>query len=348
MRLSQRTTSILLLAICHACILSANAHASGGLALDEARSLAYAGTSGTVVTLDITDPINPQALPGSIAAGGVIQALAVDPTTQRLYIAADDGGLEIWDVGGATPQLLSTFEVVYFGAVAPVRDVVVSGSYAYVAAYFGGVNSIDVSDPSQPVHVGFSLVGGPTHGVTIDGDELYAAGDRLTRFALRADGLLTTSGQSYAASSNLVFAHGTEAYIDTRVNPRSFSVIDTTVSNLPFIGDATYEHSNVRDIFADGDYVYIADPFEGVLIYDVSDPTDPVQIGVEPDASASDVIVSDGYAYARAGNTFRIVDVSSPSNPSVLSVKELPEPGVLISLGSGWLLLAWLDRRRWR
>ena len=54
----------------------------------------------------------------------------------------------------------------------------------------------------------------------------------------------------------------------------------------------------------------------------------------------------------RSGDKVEIGDivavVESPELLCVPSLKFIPEPGVLLSLGSGLMLLAWLDRRRRR
>ncbi|MFP4039317.1 MAG: LVIVD repeat-containing protein [Desulfosudaceae bacterium] len=63
----------------------------------------------------------------------------------------------------------------------------------------------------------------------------------------------------------------------------------------------------------DGKYAYIADMFNGMGVFDISDKTDPQLTAYSYMASALDVAVSDdGYAYvACAGNGINVVDVGS-------------------------------------
>lgn len=70
-----------------------------------------------------------------------------------------------------------------------------------------------------------------------------------------------------------------------------------------------------EDLDVAGDYAYIPDQWEGLLIVDVSDPADPVRIG-SCLGNALEVAVEGDYAYvAGTDDYFRVVDVSDPHHP---------------------------------
>ena len=66
-----------------------------------------------------------------------------------------------------------------------------------------------------------------------------------------------------------------------------------------------------------GNYAYVAHGYEGLLIFDLSEPTQPVQVGsVKLPGFPEDVVVSGDYAYVSAqAEGLRIVDISDPTAP---------------------------------
>jgi len=71
------------------------------------------------------------------------------------------------------------------------------------------------------------------------------------------------------------------------------------------------------DLAVSGNYVYLANESDGLRIYDVTDPTNPVNIAHATNSgSANDVVISSNYAYlANGGDGLHIYDVSDPTNP---------------------------------
>jgi len=109
------------------------------VALDEGRNLAFLSSGGAVLVLDVTDPLSPTLLADTIHTLGSVEDLDYDAATQRLYIAAGEGGFENWDLQNpAAPQRLSLTELMYGGVEIPVLSVAVKGNWAYVAADWGG------------------------------------------------------------------------------------------------------------------------------------------------------------------------------------------------------------------
>ncbi|MCK4226134.1 T9SS type A sorting domain-containing protein [candidate division WOR-3 bacterium] len=76
-----------------------------------------------------------------------------------------------------------------------------------------------------------------------------------------------------------------------------------------------------------GIYAYVTDNSSGLYIIDVSDPTNPTEVGFYDDPGwAFDVYVSENYAYVADGYSgLRIIDVSDPTNPFEAGFYDTPE-----------------------
>jgi hypothetical protein len=91
--------------------------------------------------------------------------------------------------------------------------------------------------------------------------------------------------------------------------------------------------AEIRCISYSNGYIFAATGSQGLVLVDVTDPTDPQQRSTftPTDGSAvASVYASGDYAYiTNAGNRFKIVDVSDPSDPDEIGAEALP--GLLVS-----------------
>jgi hypothetical protein len=119
--------------------------------------------------VDATDHSEP-VLVGAFETPGTARGVSVDGDLAAL--ATGETGWTIFDVGGfASPQLepRSWSRDVY------ARDVVLSGSHAYVAGWFDGIRIFDVSDADHPLEVAAVETGFPFFRIVLSGDYLYAS-----------------------------------------------------------------------------------------------------------------------------------------------------------------------------
>ena len=123
------------------------------LALDEQRNLLFASSGGAVVIQEVSNPSAPVVLSDAIRTKGVVADLFYDESNFRLYIAADEGGLEVWGTADATaPTQLGTLDLFHHSAPdvpVPAKSVVAQGDRAYVAVEFAGIQIIDVTEPTD-------------------------------------------------------------------------------------------------------------------------------------------------------------------------------------------------------
>ncbi len=293
--------------------------ATYAVAQDESRQILFSGSGGAVLVWDVADPFAPALLSDTIQTQGLVLDLYYTPSNQRLYIAADEGGLEVWDLQNASaPSQLGTHDLTYFSVPVPARAVHVRGNFAYISADFGFVQWVDVSDPGKMYTAGFNGALGMSFSadVFIADGFLYSAGNRMVKFAIFPDGSLHGLKVSLNYGTR-IFVRGAYGYLgDTSVS--DFVVIDIVGSPisefLPTL--ATYSLTgNVREVAFSGDMAYAVDPFAGITMFDATDPVQLTETGTFAEGHASRLIFSGDYGYTASGSSSRIIDFSDPDNP---------------------------------
>lgn len=282
--------------------------------LDRDRDLAFLGSGGAVLVLDVADPKIPKLITDEIRTAGYVMDVHFDVLTRRLYIAAGEGGLEIWDLQvPASPQRQSATEVLYFNVETPVERVYIEGQFAYVACAWGYVHWLDVSDPTNPINKGFSGIGGnPTIDLYVDSGYAYAAGPYFQRFKIMPDGSLNSAGsRHYSPFCSSAYAVGDVAYVGYG---GYLDILDLNALYFsPFSQVYTGGVANVRVV---SNLAYVATGKE-LLILDVTSPANPVQVGyLDIIGSALQIAIDGDYAYIAAGGSgLRVIDIGNPAVP---------------------------------
>jgi len=94
-------------------------------------------------------------------------------------------------------------------------------------------------------------------------------------------------------------------------------------ASLSFNLIGTYSTSRAANsVFVVGDIAYIANGGDGLLILDVSVPSEPRKIGQYPLEDAENVVVADNIAYVTGQGGLLLLDVGIPSNPIKLGEYE--------------------------
>jgi hypothetical protein len=156
--------------------------------------------------------------------------------------------------------------------------VAVSGNYAYVADGPTGLRVIDVTNPQNPIEVGYCAL--PTGMATypvVSGNYAYVAND--------------------VAGLRIIDVASPQ-------NPTEVGHYDTP-------GQAS-------GVAVFGSYAYVADRYSGLRVIDITSSTNPTEVGyfVTPDA-ANCVVVSGNYAYVAGGvSGLRVINVTNPQSPA--------------------------------
>lgn len=292
---------------------------AAGLAWNAARTQAFVVKEQTVDIVDTTDAAAPTVVNSQIQANARIRGLAYDESRGLLFLAAEDGGVEVWNVANASaPQHLNTFDVLYFGTPVPALDIELSGNFAYVAASEGGGHILDVSDPLNPVDRGlFSIQQAPVRAVHLDDGFLYSAGFTPGRFTVQADGSLRISNAfPYSFLTTEITADGNLAFVH---DGNTLTIHAADASGFPILSSITTQASGMA---ASAGYLYVAWSFLSqteISVYDVRTPGAPSLVGTIPGtAGAAEMVIDRPLALVRSSDAAMIVDVSDPAAPTVL------------------------------
>jgi hypothetical protein len=235
--------------------------------------------------------------------------------------------------------------------------VVVSGSRAYITGE-DAMTIIDVSNPAVPAQLGIALddgrggtfgrLDGP-HDVFIVGNTAYVAArddDALTIIDITNPAALVelgvaldnSQGGSFSRLDGAtgVFLLGNIAYV-TSLNDDALTIIDVSNPAAPIELGVALDDSQggtfsrldgATSVFVSGTIAYVtASLDDAVTIIDVSNPANPVELGVALDDSfggpfarlnnCTDIVVvgSTAYAISRNDRALTAIDVSNPVFP---------------------------------
>jgi hypothetical protein len=204
-----------------------------------------------------------------------------------LAYCASGGGLTIWDISGSTPRYVGGCDTSGFAV-----SVAVHGWRAYVgttSVFFmsgdtsGGLEVVDISDPTHPTVLGICRVPPmyPGRMVVLD------------------------SGNHVC-----ILQAGMGLWVFDVSNPR-----------LP-LQAATYSETCAcfLDIATSGDCAYVAADY-GLVVMDLSDPTAPTWVGTcqgVPDAYSVDITGQYAVVAGITGNILSALDISDPASPALV------------------------------
>ncbi len=267
------------------------------------------GNSGLHI-IDVSDPTSP-ALLGSYDSPGF--AYRLDVAGDLAFLADGAAGLMVIDLTDpSSPTLLGSYDT-----TGTALAVDLEGDYAYVSDLDGNLKIIDVTDPALPNLVANYPVAGDALSVTVEGDKAYVAvgesgmqildvSNPSIPFVIELHG---TPGNTYE-----IVIEGEYAFLaDDNGGLRIVNVQKITSPKL--LGSVS--GTQFEGLEFAGNIAYLAAGSQGVEVYDVSDPADPMMIGgtaVAQDAWGLDVegdllYVADGI------DGVRIFDISLPASP---------------------------------
>ena len=220
--------------------------------------------------IDVTDPTTPTLL-SSIGSG----ALNVSLEGEIAYIVSVS---HIESIDISDPTSPTTLES---GTLLFNKDVTVKDNIAYITwrpLYSGGINLIDVSDPTS-----LPIIGSYNDG-----------------------------GQTRTETPNAVTVAGNMAYIaDVSFGLRIINVSDPTA---PFLMSLANTPGTALNVTISGTTAFVADSEAGIQIFDVSNPSLPVLINsynMTPDVN--DISIDGNNAYVATSQGITVLDISNCS-----------------------------------
>ena len=306
---------------------------------DTARNLAFCGSGGTLLILDVSDPANPVVLSDKIRTRGVVRDLYYDESIGCIYIAAGDGGLEIWDVTDSlNPQKLSRLDIPGFA-----YGLAASGDYAYVADMDYGLRVIDISTPENPTMISLNDTVAFARKVRVSGNYAYVIDPvfgKLWVFDVSEPSIpLAVGSYDTPGSWGIDISDDNYLYV-AAVGLRVFDISEpSTPSEVTY-----YEISGSWTVGVEisGDYAYLADRDNGLRAIDISTPSDPHEEWIFPTEDwANGVAVSGNYAYVSdCRDGLRIIDFSNPLNINEVGYFDTPAYTMGVEISGDYAYLA--------
>ncbi len=336
------------------------------------------GVPGSLTIIDISDPTNMREMgaiidDAMINLGGANDVVVVG--TLAYVAAADDDAFVIIDVSDpANPTIKgditdSDCDVQVGGdgcALDGALSLEIKGNTAYVAGYAdNGIEKIDVSDSTNPTHMGTTFdngetyLGGPTQvhilGKTVmvtsgdeDGVQVFImdgfegpaadigsllAGNINVRENVEVEGKVTANSLVVGAGGAVVdnaLTVNSGLVLVTNGDPEHQDALDDTTCDTQ-VGGTGCELEGVSDIVTDGRYAYaVSDIDDGMQVIDISNPNDLKPVAAI-DADTSGAPIHGASSIIKDGND--IVITSPEDNAiSIVDVAEPANPVVIASL----------------
>lgn len=215
-------------------------------------------------------------------------------------------------------------------------EVAVSGNIACVANDEDGMQIIDISDPQNPELESSHSCPGSTYAVELIGNTAYLAGDfglQIIDISDPQDPLLLswfhTEGTAWtvAVAGGLACLASTVIDIPEQQSHTELRIIDVSNPMIPTQLGNFGTPGLVHSLAIAGNKLYVADFVTGLLIYDISQPQNPIHLGTHPGTTRS-VAVSGNVAYVSYPHPFnglKVIDISDSQNPILLHTI-LPHP----------------------
>lgn len=283
--------------------------------VDAAGGIAVVADQSSLRVIDVSDPTSPVEI-GSYAASG---AGSVQIEWPWVYLGTTSAML-VLDISDPTsPGLVGTY---------PAFDVVsvsVEGDQAAVAT-LGGVEIVDVTNPVSPAEQSSLPSGDETSYALLTGGRVFWADGENFRILESAVPVAIDDyyyrpglGQNWVGTAAQGdFLYGFRGDDMGREVLTVYGVLDAM--NPTVVGEVVVNptFSPARgDIEASGGYVYLADRTRGIRVFDVQDPSAPVEVNqlLASSDPILDLEVSGSYLVAMADDTLHVLDIYDPANP---------------------------------
>jgi len=285
----------------------------------DGREYAIMGVTGGTSFIDVTNPGSPVEIIKIPGPNSFYEWRDIKIHSHYAYIVTEGSGtgagMQIVDLSGlpTTATLVNTYTATFTTA----HNIYIDNGFAYVvgANNGSGVDILDLSDPVNPVQVGYYGSNGYVHDIYVWNDTAYISSEG--EYAV-ADFSNKSNPTHISSSANLpgIYAHSGWLTEDKRyfIACEEFNVRDLTVWDL---SDRTNwdlkvpqwqssSSSPIHNVFVRGNYAHISYYEDGYMVLDISDPENPQiagQYDTDPTPSTGNYKGAWGcYPYLPSGN----------------------------------------------
>jgi hypothetical protein len=272
---------------------------------------------GTLHIVNITDPANPY-VEANCSNFHAIIGIFMDEN--YVYLATSDTFGSRFDIvdysNPSAPYIIGSIDPGLYGFFA---EVYVRGNYAYTTLGYDGLGVINVVDKQNPFIDTNIVIQGATYRIDIDNDVVMTS-DRFSY--LQALDLFNPTipvpRGSYLASKTIDRVYAIDDYLYL-VSEYKMLVADNSNRIYPTLVDSIdFPNTIFYDLFRSGNFIYTIGYTSGLLIYDITNPIQPIYSGYLLIPSVPrDLFVNSNYAYVTTSEYgLRIIDIGDPSNPT--------------------------------
>jgi len=209
----------------------------------------------------------------------------------------------------------------------------VSDSYAYVAAYWGGLDIVNISVPSSPLVAGSVAIPPFSNDVFVSGDYAVSVGLELAVIDIHDGAAPYVAGSvGLPAWGYGVAVADSHAYVADY--DQGMQVVDIADPTAPAVVASLGTPGFAKGIVTAGDYAYIACDSAGLVMVDISDPLAPQLVGVvDTPGDAVALAAAGSYVYlADRSGGMQVIDVSDPLSASVAGSIDTPGYAMAIAI----------------
>jgi hypothetical protein len=296
----------------------------GGSAIVSGDGYAYVGDGVQLSIFDVSNPNAPQWVRRLGLRGAICQ---MQLAGSRLYVAANFGGLRIYEVSDpAQPRLLGVYAEEQITC-----PFYAAGDLVY-AVNKGSLQAIDVSNPAAPVlrdavAIYYDLI---RHSDILSaGEQVYVGANVVD--AINPDQLeiaATVTGTWVALGDGLAVADGVECFKGSCWGGLVFYDISDPANPLRVGGYPL--GSTVESVLVDGD-ILVYSFVDQSTILDISQPLTPVLLNTYPGKAYEkdgDKLYVSGWSYVDPDGLsgVDVLDISQPAQPDLVGRYTTPNP----------------------
>jgi uncharacterized repeat protein (TIGR02543 family) len=289
--------------------------------------------------LDVSDPGNPTLIGQSEASNfsylQVNNGVVYGPGDQCLNVYEPTGLNSV-----SPPNILPINQVTLNGGGLPKGMAIVGNSLVAIGQPLG-LNLLDISVPTAPVLESSYWFLNSLKGIFLTGNHVYvASGHTDYSGELKVFDISNPAQPSELASfmfpesAESVFIEGNVAYVG---GYSQLHTIDISNPANPLLLDTINQSMPSKNLKKVGDLLISANGFEGIQIFNVSDPCNLIELeDFYAFGTVNAIDIYNNYAYLAINNgsndVIRILDISDPSNIAFVNTVALPGDGLAIAI----------------
>jgi len=192
-----------------------------------------------------------------------------------------------------------------------------SGDYTYFASSQCGLQIFSTSNPSTPTKIGSFDNSGSFSAVELKGKYAYLIGSAIDIFDI------SNPAKTTLASANTIWTGTTGTmqgnYLYTAgLGFKGFSIANPLIPEHLFTFSHHYMDDD-RDVAVKGNYAYVTDGDNGLMVFDITDPRNAVYVGDSSYYECKGIAIKDNYLYLNDYWGFGIYDITNSKWPKFIS-----------------------------